>query len=739
MDVSVITYNLHGFNQGVTFLSNLCLTNDIIMCQEHWLYPDELWKLEKVNYDFMCVCTSAMGNAAQRGIRRGRPFGGVGFLVRKTLLPFFKCIAKRERFIAVLVADVLFINLYLPCNTGTNDYVENVQCILSDINTVILESGAANVIFGGDFNFQFDNVSLGCQIFNKSTSHLRLEVCDSLLSIDCDNTGGPVTYYQPSTNHSSFIDHFCITESLVDCVVHSSIIDSGENMSDHLPVCLVLKLALRVAPSPHADIPHRTRLRWDKADLISYYYGTYNSLSQIDVDNVIQRCPVGCKCSIQDAVDIIYSNIACALHQNSNQFVPRVKPGFYKPWWNETLSELKQASIAAHNLWKACSCPRTGDIFIQMRQAKIAYKNAIKAHQMNDDSQFSNDLHELLQGKDMIGFWKTWNAKIVKRKNSAVIDGETNGDLIAQKFATNFQGICNSNTATNVQKLNYTVQDMGAVYKYISNADKADLALVNVEIVNNCLQSMRKGKAAGTDGIEVEHLLHAHPIVVVLLSVLFNIMLKHGTVPSVFSNGVIVPVLKDKNGDVTDSNNYRGITISPCISKLFELCILQLYGNLLTVSPLQFGFQKRLSCSHAIYTLRAITDFYVSGHSTVNVALLDLSKAFDRVNHSLLFIKLMKLKIPPTVLRLLMIWYRQSNAFVRWGQYTSCLFAVTDGVRQGGVLSPLLFCIYTDDIIQSLMSLRLGCYLNDCYIGCIMYADDLILISSSVCEMQKND
>jgi len=77
-----------------------------------------------------------------------------------------------------------------------------------------------------------------------------------------------------------------------------------------------------------------------------------------------------------------------------------------------------------------------------------------------------------------------------------------------------------------------------------------------------------------------------------------------------------------------------------------------------------------------------------------------------------------------------------SNVFVRWGVYTSYTFMLCAGVRQGGVLSPILFCIYVDCIVQSLESSKLGCWIGELYIGCIMYADDLVLISSSVCELQ---
>jgi len=74
------------------------------------------------------------------------------------------------------------------------------------------------------------------------------------------------------------------------------------------------------------------------------------------------------------------------------------------------------------------------------------------------------------------------------------------------------------------------------------------------------------------------------------------------------------------------------------------------YANLaMNSSPNQFGFKKGSCCGHAIYSVRKVVDYYVNGGSTVNVCLLDLSKAFDKMNHSPLFIKLMDRLIPGQV------------------------------------------------------------------------------------------
>ena len=123
---------------------------------------------------------------------------------------------------------------------------------------------------------------------------------------------------------------------------------------------------------------------------------------------------------------------------------------------------------------------------------------------------------------------------------------------------------------------------------------------ISVELVDNSIRAMHLGKAAGVDGIETEHLRYAHPRICVMLSLLFSAVIIHGIVPSMCGLGITVPLLKGHNLDSSVSDNYRGITLSVHISKVFEMCILEVYGDNFTNSDLQYGFKKRVGCSHAL-------------------------------------------------------------------------------------------------------------------------------------------
>ena len=116
---------------------------------------------------------------------------------------------------------------------------------------------------------------------------------------------------------------------------------------------------------------------------------------------------------------------------------------------------------------------------------------------------------------------------------------------------------------------------------------------------------------------------------------------------------------------------------------------------------------------------------------------MDMSKAFDNVRQSTLFWKLIKKGVPSIHLRLLLNIYMKQCANVRWNDDLSETFPIKNGVKQGGVLSPHLYCIYTDDLFELLRKKNTGCWMNNTFVGILGYADDLILLSPSLDGLQS--
>ena len=201
---------------------------------------------------------------------------------------------------------------------------------------------------------------------------------------------------------------------------------------------------------------------------------------------------------------------------------------------------------------------------------------------------------------------------------------------------------------------------------------------INTELVSSIrpISRLHRGKAADIVGLTAEHLLNSHPSLPVVLCKLFKLIMSYNHVPQGFRYSYIVPIskVKDYRTRAMTCNDFRGIAVSPVISKVFEYCLLDRFQSYLSSSDQQFGLKKGLGCRNAIYTVRQIVDDLTKGGSTVNMCAIGLSKAFDKVNHYALYIKPMKRLIPSELLQILENWLADCFACVRWNSSWSNIF-----------------------------------------------------------------
>ena len=123
--------------------------------------------------------------------------------------------------------------------------------------------------------------------------------------------------------------------------------------------------------------------------------------------------------------------------------------------------------------------------------------------------------------------------------------------------------------------------------------------------------------------------------------------------------------------------------------------------------------------------------------SDVYACCMDMTKAFDLVKHSVLFRKLLAAGIPLIFIRLLLFIYMQQFANVKWNNSYSEMFSLANGVRQGGVISAILYCFYSNVLFKTLRRSGYGCRINGVFVGIFGYSDDNILLAPSIYALQK--
>ena len=135
--------------------------------------------------------------------------------------------------------------------------------------------------------------------------------------------------------------------------------------------------------------------------------------------------------------------------------------------------------------------------------------------------------------------------------------------------------------------------------------------------------------------------------------------------------------------------------------------------------------------------LKEVCSYYVSRGSDVYICLLDASKAFDRVHYGKLFDLLKSRNIPVLVRRLLLDMYTRQKLETVWNGKHSESFCAANGVKQGGILSPLLFCVYFDELLLKINQSGLGCHVGHLSYAGIGYADDVTTAAPSMTALQS--
>ncbi|CAG9122135.1 unnamed protein product [Plutella xylostella] len=251
------------------------------------------------------------------------------------------------------------------------------------------------------------------------------------------------------------------------------------------------------------------------------------------------------------------------------------------------------------------------------------------------------------------------------------------------------------------------------------------------------IKSMSRGKSPGHDGLSIEHLQHAGPHLPRTLAMLYNLCIAHSYLPAEMLKTVVVPIVKNKTGDKCHKNNYRPISLATIVAKVLDSLLNSELDKYLNIHDNQFGFKQGLSTESAILCLKQTVKYYTSRRTPIYACFLDLSKAFDLVSYDILWQKLSEAEMPPELNNIFKCWYQSQINVVRWSNALSEPYRLECGVRQGGLTSPKLFNLYVNALIKELSETRVGCHIDNVCINNISYADDMVLLSVSVCGITK--
>ena len=264
----------------------------------------------------------------------------------------------------------------------------------------------------------------------------------------------------------------------------------------------------------------------------------------------------------------------------------------------------------------------------------------------------------------------------------------------------------------------------------------ADITAAEVE---SALRRAKRGKATGHDGLSADLLKDAAPALLDEYVHLFNLMLA-GDIPDALSMGLITAV--HKTGDKCDMANYRSITVTPPLKKVFDSvleCRLTAWTEEHGLrAATQAGFRPDQRTSDQHYVLHTLQDKYCRAGGQLHCCFVDFRKAFDTVPRDVLWAVLQSIGVGGRFLSCLQAMYNKDCAAVKTADGLSEPFRCHQGVQQGSPLSPALFGIFVD-ALERLMQCNTGCHVPELSghpVPLLLYADDLVLISRSAGGLQ---
>ena len=634
---------------------------------------------------------------------------------------------------------ILWLNVYFPTDPRVQNYDEyELLEVLTEIEKLLNDYEYDDCCVGGDLN---------CDI-RRNTGFVRA------VTRFMDKVGlvsvwekFPVDFTHIHTDLKSFsiLDNFYMNKELLSQVEDAGPVHCVTNLSRHSPIMMRVKLReVQPTKAPKAQSQRPRRPAWYKASENQKHNFTTileQKLQNIAKPHELSCADVHCTCTQHtEARDKFVLDIISASIEASHQAIPLSKGGCHekvssaKPGWKEKVGPERSDAMFWHGVWKSAGRPNTGQLFQLMKYTRNKYHYAVRRTQREVEALRAANLREAALSGDMalIGeLKKTLSKQKGGQQVPESLEGEVTEDGILAKFRELYTKLYNSaGTEEEVGRLKHHLADM-ITHDAMTEVDK-----ITGEVVKRACERMKPGKSDVSEAYTSDIFLHAPDSMFNALSSVFRSFLVHGTVTLSILSCAFLPLYKGGHKKPEQFTSYRAIAGASQLLKLWDYVVLELWGGHLSTDSMQFGFKKKMSTAHCSWLVIEVCGYFLRRGSSVYVALMDCSMAFDKCLFSKLFQKLSS-KLPFIVVRALLWVYQEQSGCVKLGGRRSETFTLTNGTRQGSVLSPALWCIYLDDLLVELRSLKLGCYVAGVWVGACAYADDLLCMAPTRSMLQK--
>ena len=524
-----------------------------------------------------------------------------------------------------------------------------------EVETIIAAHSDCEVVIAADLNWDLSRDNHFTRIMAPAINKLGLTSVWKSKNIDFTHT------HTDGMSHST-IDHFLLSRRLLELVVDCGPVHRGENLSRHCPIFLSLRLGDVQKLELRATAPPRRMPALDRA--------TLNELEN------------------------------------------------YKESLEEKLQAVQPHRKVAHTCYTTWLCagkPRQGAVFDKKMKSHARFRYAVRRVKRSKDLHKAQGLYNASLSGDIELMKELRKVKTGKGEMDDLpesVDGATGEREIANKFSEVYNTLYNSAGSQDKMK---ALQEK--IRGLIGEEDSMkEVGKLTPEVVKAAAVMMKPHKMDVSQGFTSVTLLHAPDTLFGLLSLIFRDWLVHGTVSRSVLVCAFIPLLKPGK-DPASCDNYRAIAGSSLLLKLFERCVLLVWGDQLHSDSLQFGFKRHCSTDTATWLVQEVLQQYLRQGSKPVAVVLDCTKAFDMAKFSILFSRLLNRGMPAVVVRVLAFSYEEQLAWVRWGRTsTSDTFRISNGTRQESVVSPAFWSVYIDPLFSLLRQSGVGCHIAGVYV-----------------------